>query len=108
VVQPDVGIRGLSEWRKKRAEKSLYELQIEVCEEAIKELAEVKRVPQEQRDAARKKIEAEIATLKRTKRPSNVQGGYRFERSGPYNAELAKRVREGIKSGKYGYLGIVK
>jgi hypothetical protein len=105
----DIGIRDLAKWRKERAAKPLYELQIEVCEKTIKALAKVKRVPRAERARARKKIEAEIAKLKRTRRPSHVPGGPpNYEERGVYNAELARRVREGVKSGKYGDLGIIK
>jgi len=103
----DIGIRDLSRWRKQRATKALHVLQIEVCEKAIKALAKVKRVPRAQKDKARKKIKAEIAKLKKTKRPVHVQGGEpSYRERGVYNAELAKRVREGVQSGKYGNLGI--
>src|SRR5260370_41401813 len=101
----DVCIVDLSTWRKQRATKALYELQIEVCEKAIKALAKVERVPRTQKDRARKKIEAEIAKLKQTKRPSHVRGGHSF-RGGVYNAKLAKRVRKGVRTGKYQDLGI--
>src|SRR5262249_45207861 len=103
------GIVDVAEWRKQRASKSLYELQIEVCEKAIKGVANASRVPQDEKDLARKQIEAEIANLKKTKKPVFLQGDYMlFEKRGRYNADLAKRVREGIKSGKYGNLGIIK
>jgi len=103
----DIGIRDLSRWRKQRATKALYKLQIEVCEKAIKALAKVKRVPRAEKDKARKKIKAEIAKLKKTKRPVHVQAeSYSYEERGKYNAKLADRVREGVKSGKYGDLGI--
>lgn len=102
----NVWVGDLSKWRKERAGKSLYELQIEVCEEAIKALAEVKDVPQAQKDQTRKKIETEIANLKKTKKPVCVEGGHNFYVGRKYNAELAKRVREGVKTGKYEDLGI--
>jgi hypothetical protein len=102
----NVGIGDLSEWRKQRAGKSLYELQIEVCEEAIKTLADVKDVPQTQKDQAREKIETEIVNLKKSKKPAHVEGGHNFYVGKKYNAEIAKRVREGVKSGKYEDLDI--
>jgi hypothetical protein len=104
----DVGIGDLSEWRRQRAAKSLHVLQIEVCEKAIKALAKEEGVSRAEKVQARKKIEAEIAKLKMTKRPVHVQGGYSYREHGVYNAELAKRVREGVKSGKYEDLGIIK
>jgi hypothetical protein len=104
----DVGIRDLAKWRKQRAAKSLYELQIEVCEKAIKALADVEGVPRAEKDRARKKIKEEIARLKKTGRPVQVQGAEWFEERGVYDAKLARRVREGVKSGKYDNLGIIK
>ncbi len=104
----DVGIGDLSRWREQRAAKSLYELQIEVCERANKVLAKVEEVPQAEKEQARKKIEAEIVKLKKTKQPVHIQGGHSYRERGVYNAELAKRVRDGVKSGKYGRLGIIK
>jgi hypothetical protein len=65
----DVCIKSLPAWRKERKDKSLYQLQIEVCERALKELQKVKRVSQTKKEAARKKIEAEIEKLRKTKRP---------------------------------------
>src|SRR5262249_2552141 len=102
----NVGIGDLSTWRKQRADKALYELQIEVCEKAIEALGKAKRVPQVEKDRARKKIEAEIAKLKKTKKPTHVLGGHGFYQGRPYNAKLAKRVREGVRTGKYPDLGI--
>jgi hypothetical protein len=65
----DIGMTGgLVKWRKQRANKKFYELQIEVCEETIRQLAKVARVPQRDKDRAHQKIEAEIAKLKSTKR----------------------------------------
>jgi hypothetical protein len=104
----DVGIGDITEWRKQRAAKSLYELQIEVCEEALKELSNVKDVPQNEKNKARRKIEAEIERLKSTKQHVSVLGGHTFRERGRYNAELAKRVREEFKNGNFGNLGIIK
>jgi hypothetical protein len=103
-----VGIEDLARWRKQRAAKLLHELQIEVCEKAIKALAKVEGVPRAEKDRARKKIEAEIAKLKKTRRPAHVLGGHTYWARGLYDAKLARRVREGVKSGKYGDLGIIK
>jgi hypothetical protein len=102
----EIGIGDLSTWRKQRADKALYELQIEVCEKAIEALDKVEPVPQTQKDRARKKIEAEIAKLKKTKKPTHVLGTHGFDYGRPYNAKLAKRVREGVRTGKYPDLGI--
>jgi len=104
----DVGIVDITEWRKQRAAKPLSELQIEVCEKAMEALSKVEGVPQDEKAKARKKIEAEIDKLKNAKKPVPILGGHNFRRRGVYNAELAKRVRDGVKSGKYGDLGIIK
>jgi hypothetical protein len=104
----DVGIQDLTDWRTQRADKALFELQIEVCEKTIEALSKVASVPQSEKDQARKKIEAEIAKLKKSRQPVHEQGGHTFEERGRYNAELAKRVRDGVKSGQYGDLGIIK
>lgn len=105
-----LGIGDVAKWRKQRAAKSLYELQIEVCEKAIEALAKVEDVPRAEKDQARKKIEVEIAKLKRTKQPASAQEERppTFRYRGRYNAEVAKRVRDGIKSGRYGDLGITE
>jgi hypothetical protein len=105
----DVGIGHLPRWRRQRATKVLYELQIEVCQKAIEALAKVKRVPQAEKNKACKKIEAEIVKLKKTKRPVHaLGGGPSYDVRGVYNAELAERVRRGVKTGKFGDLGIIK
>jgi hypothetical protein len=102
----DVGIKDLTKWRKERAAKSLYELQIEVCEKAIEALAKVQGVPQAEKDKARKKIEQEIASLRKSKKPVHVEASPSFLKRGQYKAEFAKRVRECINSGKYEDLDI--
>ncbi len=70
----DSGItdKGLAEWRKERKNKSLYELQIEVCEHALRSLVmdkELKDLSETQRNLIRQKIEGQIVKLKRTKAP---------------------------------------
>jgi hypothetical protein len=106
LVNLNLGINGLSAWRKQRAGKSLYELQIEVCDKAVLELAKENRIPQAEKDRATNEIKAVVATLKSSKKPVSERGGYNFGGSGVYNAEVAKRVRDGVKSGKYGDLGL--
>lgn len=51
----------------------MYELQIEIGELVIKELAKVKIVAEEEKDRSHKKIEAEIAILKKSKNPIMLQ-----------------------------------
>jgi hypothetical protein len=96
----DVGIKNLADWRKERADKPLDQLQIEVCEEAVSRLSKVERVSEVEKASARKKIEAKIEKLRRTKQPDLV-GYERFFvpfREYKYNPDLAKRVREVIKN----------
>jgi len=104
----EVGVNDVSKWRKQRAAKSLYELQIAICESALKALAREKGIRQAEKDQARKKIEAEITKLKKTKQPVLVQVFLLYEDRGKYDTDIAQRVRDGIKSGKFGYLGIIK
>jgi hypothetical protein len=84
--------RSLLEWRKKNKGKSLYQLQIELCELAVTRLAKVKGISQEQKDSTLRKIKAEITKLRKTKRPifleSNVAG---LE---VYDAEEAMKIRK--------------
>ena len=63
----------LKKWREERKNKLMYELQIEIGELVIKELAKVKIVAEEEKDRSHKKIEAEIAILKKSKNPIMLQ-----------------------------------
>jgi hypothetical protein len=90
-------VRDLAGWRKKRAKKSLYELQVEVCQAALRELAKVEGLSKEERAKAREKIEAEVARLKRTKRPDLPKFSALWLKT--YNAKDAKRVREAVEDG---------
>lgn len=78
-IYVDIGLGAdLKKWREKRAGKQLYELQIEVCEETIRQLAKAAKVSQKEKDRATNKIKREIVTLKRTKRPifTDHSGGH--------------------------------
>lgn len=103
-ISLDVGITSLAEWRKKRVDKSFYQLQIEVCEIALRELAKVERVPDKKKTLARKKIEAEITKLRKTKEPifldEGLFGGYELT----YTAEKAKQIRKAVESGSAEHL----
>jgi hypothetical protein len=68
-IQLEIGIENLAAWRKERKTKSLWELQIEVCERALEELPKAKGVSQAKLVGAGKRIKSEIKKLKRTKRP---------------------------------------
>ena len=89
-----VGIEtNLKVWRQKRMKKSFCELQIEVCEQALKELDKVKGVAETKLAAAREGIAEEIKELKRTNRPvlirASAVGGNDL-----YSARSAKGLRE--------------
>src|SRR5262249_27948161 len=88
----------LKDWRKKRADKQLYELQIEVCKETIQKLEGVAGIPQHKKNQARKKIESEIATLKRTKRP--IFTDYEIIPIRSYGAKQAAKIREKMRDKK--------
>jgi hypothetical protein len=106
----DIGVTDLAKWRKERKDKSLYQLQIEVCEKAIKELSKIERAPEDEKVAAQKKIEAEIENLRRAKQPVLVKykGYFVAFRQFGYDAELAKKVRKVVKSGSSESFDIVK
>jgi hypothetical protein len=92
----------LTDWRKKRADKSLYQLQIEVCETALSELPQLELLSEKDKDLARKRIEAEIARLRRSKEPSfgKIDSwawlGYEFR------PEEASMLRKAVKTGYTG------
>lgn len=91
-------------WRKDRKEKSLYQLQIEVCEMAIRELPKVSVhfLSGKEKSEARKKIEAEITELRRLKRPHIGKTGI----PPAYPERAAKRVREAFEKGSLEHLGL--
>ena len=94
VIYLDIGVEAtdLAKWRKKRQTKSLYQLQVEVCQRALARLSKVKGVSHDDKDKARKQIEAEIETLQTTKRP--VLRGSNLDGLETYSAEQAKSIRE--------------
>jgi hypothetical protein len=106
----NVGVEStsLAEWRKARSKKSLHELQIEVCEAALRAPSKKKgqtAIPYLQNHKeAREKIEAALENLRKTKEPDLRDASGRFVPGGEslrYNPETAKRVRDCVKSGKY-------
>jgi hypothetical protein len=101
----DVGFdaRDLASWREVRAKKSLYELQVEACEEAVRQLAKVKGLSKEERAKARKKIEAEVARLRRAKRPDLPKFPEHYLKT--YNAKDAKVARKAIQDSSIGDIG---
>jgi hypothetical protein len=101
----DVGFdaRDLASWREVRKKKSVYELQIEACQEAARALAKVKGLSKEEVAKAREKIEAEVAKLKKTKRPDLPKFPEHFWKT--YNAKDAKLARKTLKDGYTGDIG---
>lgn len=98
-IWPNYGVGGdLVQWRKERADKSLYELQIEVCEVAMKSLEAEGRKEGLPHDAVREscaKIQERIEQLRREKRPFFrmlvIDSWHR------YSEEEADRIRKGLK-----------
>jgi hypothetical protein len=92
----EIGVQpmSLAEWRKKRMNKSLDELQIEVGELTLAQLASVKGVSTDEKQSSRKLIQAEIDKLQTTKRAvlrkSSVD---KFER---YSADEAVEIRKEV------------
>jgi hypothetical protein len=89
---------GLLEWRKKRKDKAQYQLQLELCEQALAKLREDRDVPEDRKEAPRRGIEAEAANLREAKRPS-------FRELGEIDLDLctpafAERCREEIEGKK--------
>lgn len=90
-------IKDFPTWRKQRKDKALYQLQIEVCEIALRELPKVKAddMSDKKKAEARKNILAEIAELRRTKKPW-IEGG---RGPLPYPRDEGERVREAYEKG---------
>ena len=105
----DIGIKKIRPWRLKRAHKSLYELQIEVCQMALRVLPKY-RIPKDQEAIALSKIKDEIKKLRKTRKP------FFFKREGfyvpywdvAYTPKIAKQVREIIKTGSAEDIEIIR
>jgi hypothetical protein len=84
-----------------RKDKSLYQLQIEVCELALAELPKVTHFSKEQKDQARRAIEGQLDKLQRTKRPVFLKYPrfYLPYLGAVYDAETAKLIRDAVRSG---------
>ena len=84
-------------WHKQRKDKAFYQLQIEVCEMALREIPKLdaRELSDKEKAEARKKIVAEITELRRNKRPLLVSGGYYRA----YSRREAERVREAYEKG---------
>jgi hypothetical protein len=105
-----IDMQNLAVWRKERANKSLYQLQIEVGENALGQVSSVKGVSEDDKALARRKMKGEIARLKRTKQAYFVphQGAtFPYLKYG-YSPSIAKRIREAVKSGSSETIEILK
>jgi hypothetical protein len=92
------GPSDLAEWRKKRADKSLYQLQIEVGEELLGLLSRTTVFPFGRGDAAlKRKITAVVERLRRTKQP--IFFPEKSFSGRVYNPESAERVRRAVRTG---------
>ncbi len=94
-----LGINDLSFWREERKDKSFYQLQIEACEIALRKLPKVRVtiLSDQEKVKARKKIEAEMVNLRKTKRPSLAEPGSGFPAAYPRGE--AERVRDSYEKG---------
>jgi hypothetical protein len=97
-IQLESAFKDLPAWRKERQDNPLYQLQIEVCEMAIRELPKVdsKVLSDREKADARKEIETEITNLRRTEEPIFREYSWFGSWYGP---ELAKEVRKAVESG---------
>jgi hypothetical protein len=93
----DFDVTYLEKWRRERRNKSLYQLQIEMGEIALRALSAFKDVPKDQIDRARQEVDAAIEKLKSTKVPIFVEGPY--PEAEMYTPENARRVCEVIQNG---------
>jgi hypothetical protein len=96
-------------WRKQAPTKPLYQLQIEVGEEALRELSEmVDRFPDKKShvERSRENIEAELKKLRRTDKPFFLKKV--SLPAVPYPKEAAERVREAVNKGLSGPIVIIK
>jgi len=92
----DLDIGDLGDWRKERANKPLYQLQIEAGETGLRQLSKFKDKPKKELDAAREAIEAEVEKLRKTKQPILLKETFpRYEYL--YNEKLAERAREAVR-----------
>lgn len=69
-IAPTAGIRNLVEWRKQRAAKPLWQLQVEACTLALGNLEKLDKATPEQKAMIRKGIQSEIDRLDATKKPT--------------------------------------
>lgn len=92
VIRLDLGNTVLTKWRKERATKRLYELQIELCETALEKVAVEDGLSQEAKERISKELREKKSLLVKTKEPRfafATWDGY-----DKYNAKMAQEIRE--------------
>ncbi len=100
---PDVACHGnlaLKKWCESRAKKKLYELQIEMCEWAIPQVAKFdQQLSSERRRAVVAGIRGQIADLRESKKAVQIEGwGERQPGAEPYGARHFDRKRDDKRS----------
>ena len=91
-IQMRDDIKDFPTWREARNDKALYQLQIEVCEIALRKLPKVRtdKIPDKEKAEVKKKIQAEIAELRKSEKP--IMEGGSIPRL--YPCREAERVRK--------------
>ncbi len=80
-------------WRKARAQKPLVDLQIEICELAIKRIPDVEELTSEEKRTMIKQVTAQKGSLQRTRKPLMFEVGS-LDSIGAYDARRAQEIRE--------------
>jgi hypothetical protein len=89
---------GFQEWCRKRLDRGqqLYEVQIEMCEWAMKKIATLKGVTVENKNASVSRIKKEIDKMRLDKKPVLIKSIIQKDARTPYSQEQAERIREKI------------
>lgn len=90
----DLGNSNLRKWRKDRSEKSLYELQIEVCEIALEKIKAEKAVTPEQRIKIEQGLRDKIKLLSETTKPLFFGVSENEEHFNVFKAKQAEKIRD--------------
>jgi len=101
-------IEDLAAWRKARAGVPLYRLQIEVCHKALRaldRLVKEKLLSDKEKAEARKGLEAEVAKLRRTRRPVFTEISLT---ANVYKPKVATRIRKVIESNSAEMINLAK
>lgn len=82
--------KDLAGWRKKRGEKRLYQLQIDVCQDAITRLSSMRGMTKEAIEVSRIQLTSEVQSLQETKRAVFRDHFY----SGTFSTFDSRRVKQ--------------